>query len=467
MSREEVDFSLRLALQNGEPLDTLFTRDEVDAFGTRVTEAATRLEESRDQAPLSFLALPYAYSEEHGPTCFDSTFWDTLATIHATADRIRNARGHFLHLGIGGSALGAITLVDALGMGNGVGYDCPAKIHISDNVDPDSLGRILHCLELRNTYVNVVTKSGNTVETIANFAVLWDLLRSESGLASEELRKRIYVTTNPDEGALADLAHAEGFTLLPLPGALHGRFSVLSPAGLFAAAVAGVDIEQLLQGAREADRKTAEAPFWENPAQQFAALHCLGQQKGISNLILFPYSNRLQKVADWYSQLVAESLGKQGQGLTPVKALGVTDQHSQLQLYNDGPKDKLVVFFSISRHAETLRIPELIASNPEFAYLANKSFGDLMRAEREATEVSLHLHGVPSCRFNLGVLNAFNMGYLLMTLQKTVCILGALSGVNAFDQPAVEESKEYARAMLGKTGEQYDRLRDTVARLSK
>jgi glucose-6-phosphate isomerase len=349
-----------------------------------------------------------------------------------------------------------------------MGYECPAEIHVPDNVDPDWIGELLHRLDLTRVYANVVSKSGDTTETIATFALLLEVMREKSNLSPAELRRRIFVTTNPEEGALAELARSEGFTILPLPDAIHGRFSVFSPMGLLAAAVAGIDVGELLEGARVADERTARAPFGDNPSLQFAALHYVGlTQKGISNLILLPYSNRLRTVGDWYSQLVAESLGKQGQGMTPVKALGVTDQHSQLQLYIDGPKDKLVVVFSVARHAETLRIPNSLASNSAYTYLAYKTFNDLFKAEREATEVSLHLHGVPNCRFELAELSPFNMGYLLTVLEKTVCILGELLSVNAFDQPGVEESKEYARAMLGKSGEQYDQLREIVAKLSK
>jgi len=418
--------------------------------------------------PLAFLELPYAYESGGKQTIFGGTFLQTLATIREAAGRIRASRGQFVHVGIGGSALGAITLVNALGATKSMGYECPAEIHVPDNVDPDAIGELLHRLDFTRVYANVVSKSGDTTETIATFALLLETMRERSKLSPAELRKRIFVTTNPEGGALAELARSEGFTILPLPHAIHGRFSVLSPMGLLAAAVAGIDVGELLEGARAADECTAKSKFSDNPALQLAALHYVGlKKKGITIQVLLPYSNRLRTVGDWYSQLVAESLGKKGQGMTPVKALGVTDQHSQLQLYIDGPKDKLVVFFSVAKHAETLRIPSSIASNSAYAYLANKTFNDLLNAEREATEVSLHLHGVPNCRFELAELNPYNMGYLLTVLEKTVCILGQLLSVNAFDQPGVEESKEYARAMLGKSGEQYDKLRETVTKLSK
>jgi glucose-6-phosphate isomerase len=252
---------------------------------------------------------------------------------------------------------------------------------------------------------------------------------------------------------------------LPLPHAVHGRFSVLSPMGLFTAGLVGVDLEGLLTGARLADEDTAKNDFSSNPAHQLAALHLLALEAGFSNLVLLPYSDRLRLVGDWYSQLVAESLGKGGQGLTPVKALGATDQHSQLQLYNDGPKDKLIVFFAVGQHDHTLIIPESVGRTPEYAYLAKRSINELFAAERRATEVSVHVNGVPSCRFDVGRVDAVSIGYLLTVLEKCVCILGELTGVNAFNQPGVEESKEYARAMLGKAGADYDALRQRVQSL--
>lgn len=467
-STDHVGFKIKFALQHEGIRGALFSRNEIESVIDPVREQAEQLEKMHGQGPLAFLDLPYAYSSKHGPTVFGNTFLETLPTIQKATERIHSTRGQFLHLGIGGSALGAITLIDALSKTKDADYDCPAEVFVPDNVDPDWIAQIVHRLDFGRVYLHVISKSGGTVETIATFALFWEKMRQVSGLSLDELRQRVFVTTNPDAGPLATLARSQGFTLLPLPDAIHGRFSVFSPMGLFAAAVAGINIDELLAGARAADQETSRAPFWQNAVQQLAALHYLGlTRKGVSILVLFPYSNRLRTVADWYSQLVAESLGKNGQGMTPVKALGVTDQHSQLQLYNDGPKNKLIVFFSTEKHADVLRIPESIGENPDYAYLANKTLNELLRAELEATEVSLHLHGVPSCHFELSELTPFNVGYLLTILEKTVCLLGGLLGVNAFDQPGVEESKEYARAMLGKEGRRYDTLRQRVAELSE
>jgi len=487
MNMQKVDFTVRFALQGAEPRGALFSPSEIAEVENLVNKEAAAIEDLRAKSEatiteelrakgeaaikrefqakknLAFLELPYAYEPQYGKTVFGETFSQTLEEIKKAAKIIRSGPNHFVHIGIGGSALGAITLINALGDSRS-----EAKIYVPDNVDPDWIAEIMRQLDLRRTYMNVVSKSGDTVETISTFAILWEKMRTESGLSEEELKQRVFITTNQEKGALAELRKSKGFKPLDLPDVVHGRFSVFSPMGLMTAAVAGVDIGGLLQGARQADQETAQFPFMENPARQLAALHYLGQtKKRISDLILLPYSNRLRTVADWYSQLVAESLGKQGQGITPVKALGVTDQHSQLQLYNDGPKNKLIILFSIRKHAETIYIPESIGDNVSYDYLSeNKTLNELFKAECEATEISLYQNGVPSCHFKLAEVNAFNMGYLLTVLEKTVCILGRLLGVNAFDQPGVEESKKYARAMLGKEGEEYKRLRQMVEKFS-
>jgi glucose-6-phosphate isomerase len=477
---EHLSLLTELAFHSGKPNGALFAREEIEREAPRVVAAGGSIEKRRpprylrseslpendaasslDQKAkhLAFLELPYAYDSKFA-TCFMETFHDSLPWILDRSRSIQDARGQFIHFGIGGSALGAIFLTDALA-------DCgnESTIYFAENVDPHSTQRLLDRLDPKRVFANVVSKSGGTVETIANFAVVVDHLR-KAGLSRDELSRRITVTTNPERGALVDLAKSECFDILPLPDEIHGRFSVFSPTGLLTAAVAGVDIDMLLDGARAADDYTAIAPFEKNPSHLLAALHFVAlREKHISNLVLLPYSDQLRTLADWYAQLVAESLGKGGQGMTPVKALGATDQHSQLQLYNDGPKDKLIILFAVGQHEFSVRIPESIGSISAYSYLANRTLNELLAAEQEATEVSLHLNGVPSCTFRLNRLDAFAVGALLTILEKTVCILGELCGVNAFDQPGVEESKAYARAMLGKTGADYDRLRATVERL--
>ncbi len=470
-----LDFSYRFVIGDGA---ALLRPGELRGLSDKVDAAARRIEE-RDIGPglpgderkrrenLAVLDLPYAYDSGRKPTMFTETLTRAKGVMEEGAARIRAEGGHFVHLGIGGSALGSKFLVEALGEAPGRGSGPAVDIHAPDNIDPSVIAGILARIDARKTFVNVVSKSGDTVESVANFSIFREFLVS-AGVTGDELAKRIFVTTDPDNGSLIKIARSEGYTVLPLPTAVHGRFSVFAPTGLFTAMVAGVDIDALLEGARDADALTRTAPFAENPAQLLAGIHYLANTAhGIEGLVLLPYSNRIGLVADWYSQLVAESLGKQGKGITPIKAIGATDQHSQLQLYNDGPKNKLVVFFGVEYHGSEQMMPQWISENDGYEYLGGQSINRLLNAERLGTEISLYRNGVPSCRFDLDRVEPYTVGALLTILGKTVCILGELYGVNAFDQPGVEESKMYARAMMGKEGAEYDEIRDMIARYTR
>lgn len=473
-----VDFSHRFATGEAADGGAMLNAEELTAFADTVDAAARRIEE-RDIAPdlaaderkrrenLAVLDLPYAYDAAGKPTVFTETLTRAKDVMAEGAARIRAEGGHYVHLGIGGSALGSKLLVEALGEAPGRNGAPAVDIHAPDNIDPSVIAGILARIDPQKTFVNVVSKSGDTVESIANFSIFREFLVS-AGIIGDELAKRLFVTTDPDNGSLIKIARKEGYTVLPLPAAVHGRFSVFAPTGLFTAMVAGVDVDALLEGARDADALTRSAPFAENPARLLAAIHFLtNTAHGIQDLVLLPYSNRIGLVADWYSQLVAESLGKQGKGITPIKAIGATDQHSQLQLYNDGPKNKLVVFFGVEDHGPEQTMPHWISENDGYEYLGGQSINKLLNAERLGTQISLYRNGVPSCRFDLDRVEPYTIGALLTILEKTVCILGELYGVNAFDQPGVEESKMYARAMMGKEGAEYDEIRNLIARYTQ
>lgn len=464
MTEPAITVDMALATHDGAARGALFDPAVLASLGLEAATSAAAIERTRGSGPMAFLELPWAYSASEGPTVFGTTLHGTLELVDKIASEILSSDGQFVHVGIGGSALGAMVLVNALAPRAIVGRD--RRIYVTDNIDPDGMNDILAELDSRRLYANVVSKSGGTVESIAVFSVLWRMLQTQSGLPADKLRGRVFVTTNPVAGALAEVAHSEGFCLLPLPDAVHGRFSVFSLMGLLTAAVAGVDVRTLLAGARAADWDTRSSDPVTNPVLQLAALHVAALRSGVvSNLVLLPYSDRLRLIGDWYSQLVAESLGKDGQGLTPVKALGVTDQHSQLQLYNDGPKDKLVTLFSIREHQASVQIPPSISETESYSYLAGKSFAELLDAERRGTEVSLYRHGVPSCRIELQRLDAYTLGYLLTVLEKCVCVIGRMAGVDAFNQPGVEESKDYARALLGHSGSNYEALRQDAGEL--
>ncbi len=470
-----IKFSHSFAIAGQEEGAALIRAGELRALADTVDKVADKIEERDLFCPVSpeersrreslaVLDLPYSYDLGQKPSMFTEALTDAKIVMSEGAARVREAGGHYVHLGIGGSALGPKLLVEALGEAPGRGAKPAVNIQTPNNIDPSVIAGIFERIDPGKTFVNVVSKSGNTVETVAAFSLFREFLVS-SGIVADGLARRIFVTTDPDNGALIEAARSEGYTVLPLPTAVHGRFSVFAPTGLFTAMVAGVDIDSLLEGARDADVLTRDAPFAENPARLLAAIHYIANTAhDIQNLVLMPYSDRLSLVADWYAQLVAESLGKQGNGITPIRAIGTTDQHSQLQLYNDGPKNKLLVFFGIDDHGPELLMPEWVSKNEGYEYLGGQSINNLLNAERLATEVSLYRNGVPSCRFDLERVEPYTVGALLMILQKTVCILGELYGVNAFDQPSVEESKMYARAMMGKEGAEYDDIREMLAR---
>ncbi len=443
--------------------ENFLSRKDIEKIEKKLLAALEEIKmEKGKKDELSFLHLPNAYSRKYGKTIFGDTLWKAKELIEQKAKLIREQFSDYVQIAIGGSALGGIALYNALGdkeIPNRKGNKC--KIHMPDNIDPDWIGEILATIKPETTFLSVITKSGNTVETIVNFFVFYNALKKK--IPVEKLRDNLVIMTNPERGALAELSKEEGFTLIPIPDSVHGRFSVLSPGGLLTAAVSGINIDELLEGARVMNEATDKLNLWENPVLLYAAIHYLvNTQKNIDTLILMPYSQKLRTIADWYSQLVAESLGKHGKGITPVKALGATDQHSQLQLYNDGPKNKLVTFFSVDKFNRNIKIPAEFPKWKEYCYLWGDTINEFIDSARRATAISLYKNGVPNCTIHMPELTPFYMGQLFMLLEKVIPILGKLYEINAFNQPGVEESKEFARAMLGKEGKRYDAIRKDV-----
>ncbi|WP_336036183.1 glucose-6-phosphate isomerase [Halobacterium yunchengense] len=355
----------------------------------------------------------------------------------ADADAVRAAVEPFadaevlLNVGIGGSALGAATLVDALGG--------DLECHFLDNVDPEHVDALLDRVDLANAAVHVVSRSGTTAETLANFLVVRDAMR-EAGV---DWTERTFVTTGP-EGNLRELADEHGLPAVDAPEGVPGRFSALSTVGLPAAALAGHDIEALLAGGRDGMDALAGSLF-DCPAYAFGATAYALDQRGAGVHAMMPYAEGLETFAEWFAQLWAESLGKDGLGQTPARALGATDQHSQLQLYRAGPRDKQVTLLRV-REREDRAVPETDLSGLE--YLSGGSLGALLDAEFEATEASLAESGVPNVRVEVPALDERSLGRLLFDVEAACVLAGELYGVETFTQPAVEWGKEAARGLL-------------------
>jgi glucose-6-phosphate isomerase len=293
---------------------------------------------------------------------------------------------------------------------------------------------------------------------MAQFLVVRDVL---ANVLEDAYRRHFLFTTDPEHGVLRAIAGEEGIATLPVPPGVGGRFSVLSAVGLLPAALAGIDIEQLLAGAAAMDERCRNAPLAENPAALFAALQYLADtERGAHVHAMMPYSDRLYGIADWFRQLWAESLGKRYdvdgnevfRGPTPVKALGATDQHSQVQLYVEGPFDKTVTLLTAGLPETDVVIPPAYPDIDAIAYLGGKSLGTLLDAERRGTTGALTRSGRMNMTIALPALTAHAVGELLMMLQIATVYAGALYRVDPLDQPGVELGKQLTYARMGRPG---------------
>lgn len=388
----------------------------------------------------------------------------TVAAIRRFAEGIGQAYDHVLVLGIGGSALGTKALVNALRPAAWNELDDEAReffprITALENVDPVSVAAALRRIDPRRVFVNVISKSGGTAETLAQYLVVRGWL--DEALGQDAAVRHIAFTTDPSRGPLRAIAEREGIAALEIPPGVGGRYSVLTPVGLLPAALTGIDVSGLVTGAKRALERAERAELLENSAALYAALHWAADSwLGARIHVLMPYSDRLKEFAAWYVQLWAESLGKRldrrGEvvhaGPTPVGAIGATDQHSQVQLFMEGPFDKLVSFIRVEHPDEDVRIPSREALPEELAYLPGHTLGELLLNEQEATSAALARMGRMNLTLSLPELSAEMVGELIMFFQLATGFAGAWYGINPFDQPGVELGKRITFAAMGRPG---------------
>lgn len=347
---------------------------------------------------------------------------------------------HFVLLGTGGSSLGGETILRALKSQGAAPF-----FHFMDNNDPQWFSWLLDSLNPEETLVYVVSKSGKTPETISQFL-------SSMAWAKEKLgdgwKKHFVFCTDPKSGDFRALAKRWALPCLEVPSAVGGRFSVFTPVGLFPAAFAGLDIEAMLNGARSV-AAWENLPLEKNPCAQVARALALGQKERPITIFM-PYSTQLGAFSRWFCQLWAESLGKDGQGLTPYPAIGTTDQHSQMQLYMEGPRDKCVVLVRIANFRENLSLefPAGLEGLPSFEELRGRSMLDLFDAEFRATRDALTKAGVPNVTLELDRLDEYSLGALFYFWEYATAMAGAVIGVNPFDQPGVEAAKILTKQYL-------------------
>ena len=388
---------------------------------------------------------------------------ETVWYVKEYASMVRGRFDNILVLGIGGSALGGIAMTEALlkpywNLLTPEQRENYPRIFFLDNIDPDTMTGLLDVLDLKRTLVNVITKSGSTAETMSQFMIVKDRLEKELG--EDEYRKNVVATTDRQTGVLRQIAEQEGYKTFVVPDDVGGRFSVFSAVGLLPIALVGLDIDDIMNGIKDMDLALKNTDINNNIAAQGALIqYLMDVNKGKNISVMMPYSSRLKYVSDWYAQLWAESLGKSMDkdgnhvhvGPTPVKALGATDQHSQIQLYNEGPNNKIITFIRVGEFDTTLEIPRIFEYTG-IGYLGGKTINDLMNAAADSTRVCLSDYSRPTVTITIPKVDGYNVAQLLYMLEVQTAIAGELYNIDTFDQPGVEQAKNYTYALMGRAG---------------
>ena len=424
------------------------TQAQLAAMQDAAMKAQHAVEANRGTGWLGWMTLPYNQEE-------------IVSEIEKVAEHVRKTFKYFVVLGIGGSALGPIAVHQAL---NHLHYNelqdskrPGPKFYVEDNVDPVRMRDLLDVIEPEKTCFNVISKSGATSETMTQYLIILDLLKK----AGVSVKDNVIFTTDAAKGNLKKISDEEGgIKSYVLPDGVGGRFSQLCPVGLLPAAVLGIDINGLLAGAAYMDNVCRYPSPAKNPALMCAVLQVAAMEQGKNVGVMMPYSDNLKYLADWYCQLWAESLGKNvtldgkpcNVGQTPVKSLGVTDQHSQVQLYTEGPFDKVVTFLSLKKYACEMPIPHGCENIPDVAFLGGHTMQELIQAENEATAYALTKAGRMNYTLWIPELNAFTLGQLLFLFELQTAYAGAMLNIDTFNQPGVEEGKKATFALLGKAG---------------
>lgn len=372
--------------------------------------------------------LKKIHSRDQG---FYKVITESTTEIKKFATANKNRYQHFVVLGIGGSALGTICLQQSL-----THLFKPQKLHVIDNIDPILIKELEDIIDLKKTLFIVISKSGTTLETLSQY----NYFRRKTDLAKLDPKKHFVFITDPKSGTLRKIAGKEKIPCFDVPENIGGRFSVLTAVGLLPAALIGINIDKLLKGARKG--KLDFFPTEKNLAKKntcftLATIQYLLYKKNKNINVLMPYAQKLIRLTDWYSQLLAESIGKKSNiGITPVRAVGATDQHSQIQLYNDGPNDKLSIFMDVKKPLTDMQIPGSI------------TFHELLQTEKTATAQALTKNNRPNITIEIDSICEETLGELFMFFEGTTAFLGEFFNINAFNQPGVELGKKLTEKML-------------------
>ncbi len=459
--------SMKLRLDYNNMMDGMIkggegiTDAEIDAGKDLIKHAFDTVQANRGSGMMGWAELPYNQDK-------------IVEEINATAEIVRKKYKYFVVLGIGGSALGPIAAFQALCH---LHYnDLPdkkrkgPKFYVEDNVDPERMKALLDVIDVKKTMFNVITKSGATSETMTQYLIIMKLLKEKLGAKASE---HMIATTSANKGNLIKIAKEENLKTFFIPDGVGGRFSEMCPVGLLPAAVLGIDIKAMLAGAKYMDEFCKNANVRENPSLMSALLQYIAMKKGKNISVMMPYADSLRYMADWYCQLWGESLGKtvdkDGKtvyaGQTPVKSLGVTDQHSQVQLYTEGPFDKVVTFLAVDKYRDITPIPDGCKDIPDVNFLCGHTMNELITAERIATEYALTVKNRLNHTVYIPEVNAFTLGELMFYFEMETAFVGEMLNIDTYNQPGVEGGKNATYALLGRNG--YDEKRKELENAPK
>jgi glucose-6-phosphate isomerase len=419
----------------------IFTQEINRCFENNILDKA-QYEQTLAKTAAGIMALRRGYTDNSLPLLRLPEQTADIAAITATATRLRENFKHILVLGTGGSSLGGQTLY-AL---KNPQFGTKPHLHFLDNVDPTTFDALYASLDLKETACIVISKSGGTAETLMQLFTLFARFQQQN----LPVKDHFVVITEPTNSPLKQFAQHHALPCFDHDPNVGGRFSVLSIVALLPAMIAGVDCSAVRAGANSVLQSLLhDAPETLDCAQA-AAMAVSAAAQGKSQSIVMPYIDQLSCFGLWYRQLWAESIGKNGKGTTPIRALGTVDQHSQLQLYLDGPKDKLFTVITKNAVGTGDRISPTITNDPRLEYLQNKTMGDLLSAEQEAIILTLVKNNCPVRVLRVATMNEQTLGALLMHYMLKTILAAHLWGVNAFDQPAVEQGKIITKEFLAK-----------------
>ncbi len=417
-------------LFNAEHSKKSIEKNQLETLDARLDPLREKIKQWNNTDKQTFLNLPVT---------------NGLADIKKLGQQILQQFTNTVVFGIGGSSLGGEMLINTLGSGD-------HKVKFYDNVDPVTL-TALDKIQWKDTCLLVISKSGNTAETLSQFLTVLPTMNRVLG--KDGVQKHTIIITENEDGALYDLGKRLQIPIVPHPP-IGGRFSVLTVVGLLPAYLGGVDVDAVVDGAHAMAKRCSVSDINENPAFYNASLQYLHALHGRTLSVHMPYTDNLRMLIDWFRQLWAESLGKinskgEHMGMTPVAAHGVTDQHSQMQLYLDGPDDKQITFFTqmgVEHLGQT--VPMEFQDIPAIAPLVGHTIGELFSAEFQATRTTLTRKGRPNRTISLRERDAFAIGEIIMLFEMETVAVAELMDIDPFDQPAVEESKVLTREYLAK-----------------